>query len=79
MLVWVTQLGMGIALPLAGFTLLGLWLRNRFSLGPWAVIAGIAVGLICAVDSFIGSLRMLARMEQKKDRAKPPVSFNDHE
>ena len=50
LLVWLTQLGMSVAMPLAGFTLLGVWLRERFGLGIWIVLCGCAVGLICAVD-----------------------------
>ena len=37
MLVWTTQLGISVAAPLAGFTLAGLWLRDRFGLGIWGV------------------------------------------
>ena len=46
MLIWITQLGMSVAVPLAGFTLLGLWLRDRFCLGIWAVLVCCAVGFI---------------------------------
>ena len=28
LLVWLTQLGLSVAFPLAGFVLLGLWLRR---------------------------------------------------
>ena len=27
MLVWITQLGMGVAMPLVGFIWLGIWLK----------------------------------------------------
>ena len=78
LLVWITQLGMGIAMPLAGFTLLGVWLKSRFGLGPWVVITGCAVGLICAVRTFIGSLKMLSQQQDRQD-PRPPVGFNKHE
>jgi len=80
LLVWLTQLGLSVALPLGGFVLLGLWLRQRFDLGVWVVLVGCAVGLIAAIDGLRYSLRAMAQMEKKKDdKTPPPVSFNDHE
>lgn len=35
MLAWVTQLGLSVAFPLAGFVLLAVWLKNRFGWGNW--------------------------------------------
>ena len=32
LLVWLTQLGLSVAVPLAGFILLAVWLRSRFGL-----------------------------------------------
>jgi len=82
MLVWITQLGISVAAPLAGFSLLGLWLRQRFSLGVWVMLVCIGLGLICAVQGLRNSLQILERMDrqnEKKKQAPPPVSFNDHE
>ena len=81
MLVWLTQLGLSIAMPLGGFTLLGVWLRQRFGLGVWVLLCCCAVGVIAAVDGLRYNLRILARMDEKKkdDDEKPPVSYNDHD
>ena len=79
LLVWITQLGMTVAAPLAGFTLLGLWLRNRFGMGKWVVIAGCIIGLISAVSGLRSTLKMLGDMEARKDKPHPPASFNQHE
>ena len=80
LLVWMTQLGLSVAMPLGGFVLLGLWLRQRFDLGIWVVLVGCAVGLITAIDGLRYSLRIMAQTEKKKeDNAPPPVSFNEHE
>jgi len=79
LLVWLTQLGLSIALPLAGFILLSIWLRNRFALGSWVVICGCAVGLICAIDGFKTSMRAMTLMTKDKKESDNPVSFNDHE
>ena len=81
LILWLTQLGYSVAFPLAGFTLLAVWLQRRFDLGSWVILAGIAIGLYCAVDGFRNSLKIMERLgqDQKKDDTPPPVSFNDHQ
>ena len=81
LIVWLTQLGYSVAFPLAGFTLLSLWLRQRFNLGAWIIFVGIGLGFFCAVDGFRNSLKIIERLgrDQKKDDVPPPVSFNDHQ
>lgn len=81
LIIWLTQLGYSVAFPLAGFTLLAVWLRQRFDLGIWVVLLGIGLGFFCAVDGFRNSLKIMDRLgrDQKKDDAPPPVSFNDHQ
>ena len=79
MLIWLAQLGISVAAPLGGFIWLGIWLRQRFTLGVWVVLAGIFVGIICAVDGLRTSLKAMERMSKEKNEEPPPVSFNDHE
>ena len=79
LLIWLTQLGISVAAPLGGFIWLGIWLRQRFDLGVWVVLAGIFLGLVCAVDGLRVSLKAMERMSQEKGEEPPPVSFNDHE
>lgn len=81
MLIWLTQLGISVIAPLVAFTLLGLWLQKRFSLGTWIVLCSCALGFISAVSSFRHSLKMMEQMDKSSSRKKdpPPVSFNDHE
>ena len=80
LLIWLTQLGISVAAPLGGFIWLGVWLRQRFDLGVWVVLAGIILGVVCAVDGMRVSLKAMERMaKDKKDTEPPPVSFNDHE
>ena len=79
LLIWLTQLGISVAVPLGGFIWLGIWLRQRFDLGIWIVLAGILVGIICAVDGLRVSLKAMERMSKGKNEEPPPVSFNDHE
>lgn len=79
LLVWITQLGISVAAPLGGFIWLSVFLRNRFDLGVWVVLAGIFIGIVCAIDGLRVSLKAMERMSKsKKDPEPPPVSFNDH-
>ena len=43
-LVWLTQLGLSVAVPLVGFILLGTWLHNSRDWGGWTVAVGVALG-----------------------------------
>lgn len=83
MLVWITQLGMGVAMPLVGFIWLGIWLKNRFSLGAWCVILFCVIGLTTAFDGLKVSLKMMERLDKSKKKNKKKeitgVSFNDHD
>lgn len=81
MLVWLTQLGLSVAGPLAGFTLLAIWLRQRFDLGIWVLLAGIALGISGAIDGFRVSMKAMEQISKDKpgEGDPPPVSFNDHQ
>ena len=79
LLIWLTQLGISVAAPLGGFIWLGIWLRQRFDLGVWIILAGIFLGLVCAFDGLRVSLKAMERMSKGKAEEQPPVSFNDHE
>lgn len=80
MIVWLTQLGLSVVLPLCGFVLLAVWLKNSLGWGNWVIFLGIALGLICAIDGLLASLKAMARISRKnKDNSPPPISFNDHD
>ena len=79
LLIWMTQLGISVAVPPVVFVLLGVWLRDRFGLGNWVMIVAVAVGLICAINGLRSSLKVMERMTEDKKQEKPPVSFNDHD
>ena len=78
LLVWLTQLGMSVAVPLAGFIFLSVWLKNTYELGIWVVFIGVFLGLYCAIKGFIQNLKVLSQMNRKKKPKTPPVFFNDH-
>lgn len=82
LLVWLSQLGLSVAVPLSGFILAGVWLHNRFDLGVWIIIAGAVVGIACSVAGFRNALKTMDRMasdESDESDEMPPVSFNDHD
>ncbi len=79
LLVWLTQLAISVIVPLLGCTLLSVWLKQRFALGPWAVIVGVVIGLVFAVDGLRVSLKAMERMAKSEKETKTQVSFNDHQ
>lgn len=80
LIVWLTQTGLSVAIPPAGFILLAVWLRNTFDLGDWVIWVGVILGVIGAINGFRDSLRTLERLSRKdKKEPLPPVSFNDHD
>lgn len=81
LLVWLTQLGISVAGPLAGFILLAVWLRQRFDLGIWVLLVGIVLGISGAIDGFRVSMKAMEQMTKNKpgQNDPPPVSFNDHD
>ena len=78
LLVWLTQLGLSAVVPLGGFILLAVWLRNTFSLGGWVIAVGIVLGVFCAARGFWHALKLMERMAQDK-KDPPPPAFNDHD
>ena len=81
LLVWLTQLGISVAGPLAGFILLAVWLRQRFDLGIWVLLVSIVLGISGAIDGFRVSMKAMEQMTKNKPSQNdpPPVSFNDHD
>lgn len=80
LLVWLTQLGLSVALPLVCAVGLAVWLRNTWGWGSWVIWAGIILGILCAVDGLRISLKTMERFSKnKEEKEPPPVSFNDHD
>ena len=77
-LVWLTQLGLSVAVPLAGFVLLGVWLHNSRGWGGWTVAAGILLGIFGAVGGLYSCFKTLNQMLRQDDPA-PTQGYNKHE
>lgn len=78
LLVWLTQLGLSVAIPPAALILLAVWLQNRFGWGNWVIWIAVVIGIYCGITGLISSLRALSKIagDKKQDY---PISFNDHE
>jgi hypothetical protein len=79
LLVWLTQLGLSVALPLAGCVMLALWLRGSLGWGNWVIWVGVIFGIVCAIHGFLSSLRTLRQLTENPKKDPPPVSFNEHQ
>ena len=79
LLVWLTQLGLSVAMPLIGFAFLGVWLNRSCGFGQWTIWAGLILGILSAINGFRSSLHAMKLMSRdKKQTDAPPVSFNEH-
>lgn len=80
LLVWLTQLGLSVAMPLGGFILLAVWLHNSCGWGAWVLWVGIALGIIIAINGLRGALKTLSSLTKRKQDPEPPaVAFNNHD
>lgn len=82
LLVWLTQLGISVAVPLAGYPLLALWLRSRFGWGNWVVWVALVLGVSAAIGGLRDALKSMdkyIRRNHPKDPGPPPVGFSDHD
>lgn len=79
LLVWLTQTGLSVAIPPAGFILLAVWLRDSCGWGEWVIWAGVIFGAVGAVNGLRDSLRALQKLTKPKQKQEPPVAFNSHD
>lgn len=78
LLVWLSQLGLSVALPPAAFIFLAVWLNRSCGWGTWVIWAGIVIGFSCSIQGFRDSLKLLERLSEGKKKDDPGISFNEH-
>lgn len=79
MLVWLTQLGLSVAMPPVGFIWMAVWMRDAFGWGQWVIWTGVVLGLVCAFEGLRTSMKTMEKMSGSKPEKEAPVSFNDHD
>ncbi len=79
MLVWLTQLGMSVAIPIGGFVLIAVWLQRHFDLGSWIIFCGVFLGIVCAVDGIRTAFTSMKQLAKNKKEENTPIGFNDHD
>ena len=62
-LVWLTQLGLSVAVPLVGLILLGVWLHKSCGWGGWTIPVGVLLGLLGAAGGLGASLCVFLNAE----------------
>ena len=77
-LVWLTQLGLSTAVPLAGFVILGVWLHRSRGWGVWTIPVGIALGLLGAAGGLYSGFKTLHRLSREEEPQRGQ-SFNHHD
>ncbi len=77
LLVFITQLGLSLVIPLACFGFLGAWLHYGLGWGRWVLITGIVLGAITGIQSLLGALKIMHRMSKGPSK-ETPKSYNDH-
>lgn len=78
-LIWLTQLGLSIAMPLGLFLWGAVWLRDRYDLGVWVLILGLVLGLYSSFSAVRTFYLYYKNREAPKKKDDPPVSFRDHD
>lgn len=77
LLVFLSQLGLSVALPLVGFVWLGVWLGKSW--GSWAVVVGVILGVVFAFQGLRSTLKTMDRFAKKPDGDSPPRGYNEHD
>ena len=62
----LTQLGISVMSPLIICIFVSIWLKNRYSLGDWAVLAGILLGIASGLTSFWNYIKKFTSDMQKE-------------
>lgn len=79
LLVWITQCGLSISLPLIVCIWLSVWLHRQQGWGSWVVVVGILLGALLAAEGLRSSLKTMRILAKDAKEDQPPLSFNDHD
>ena len=77
--VWLTQLGLSVAVPPAAFILIAVWLHKVYHWGTWVIWVAVVLGIYCAITGLVQTVRSLDKLSAPKEDKPKPVCFNDHD
>lgn len=63
----VTQFGISVITPPVLCVLAAMWLKSRFNIGDWIMLAGILLGISSGVTSMINLIRYMSKEANRKD------------
>ncbi len=72
------QMGFTIVVPPVLLCLLGMWLRNRFGLGPWVFFVAIIVGLLSAFTTIYRLCMGFLSKDTKDGDKNRKISYRRH-
>lgn len=73
-LLYLTQIGMSMAVPPVLSLMLANWLKERFELGNWIMILGIVFGIGGMVTNLLEYVRIFSARAKKE--TPEPISYN---
>jgi len=73
-LLYLTQIGLSMAIPPILSLLLARWLQNRFELGNWIMILAIVLGIGGMITNLLEYVRMFSIRAKKETPER--VSYN---
>ena len=74
-IVWLTQLGLSMLLPLVALMAGSWWLVEHRGWPAWIYIPAILIGIACGASTLLRFGRMMQKKETKNNR----TGFNSHE
>ncbi len=77
-LVWVSQLGLSLLLPLVVFLWLARWLTETHGWPLWIYIPCLLLGLATGAQTFRKFARRMMKQAGRKKDGRDPVGFNKH-
>ena len=60
----ITQASLTMLIPIFGFIMLGIYLKNKFSLSPIVIAISIIIGVISGFYSMIRYLKIITKEEE---------------
>ncbi len=79
-LVWVTQLGLSLIMPLLILIGISYWLTTQMGVGSWVYLPAFLAGLGAGGSSFWSFWKMTQRRNAQKEKKNPKtISFNQHD